>query len=126
MKEKLHIVEYPYQVTRTNREIANGHRAACLWFTGLSGSGKSLLANRVDMELFSRGIKTYVLDGDSVRKGLSKELTFTEEDRIENLRRIGEVVKLMCDAGVVVLAAFITPFEGVRQSLRASLGEFFF
>jgi len=126
MKEKLHIVEYPYQVTRTNREIANGHRAACLWFTGLSGSGKSLLANRVDMELFSRGIKTYVLDGDSVRKGLSNELTFTEEDRIENLRRIGEVVKLMCDAGVVVLAAFITPFEGVRQSLRASLGEFFF
>jgi adenylylsulfate kinase len=126
MKEKLHIVEYQYQINRADRENANGHKSACLWFTGLSGSGKSLLANKIEQELFSRGIKTYVLDGDSVRKGLSMGLTFTDEDRMENLRRIGEVVKLMCDAGLIVLAAFITPFEGVRQSLRASLGDSFF
>ena len=126
MKEKLHLVEHLYNITRAEREKANGHKSACLWFTGLSGSGKSILANFVDQELFCRGIKTYVLDGDNIRRGLNSGLTFTEEDRMENLRRISEVVKIMCDAGLVVLAAFITPFESERQSLRIQLGESFF
>jgi len=126
MKEKLHIVEHCYKITRFEREQANGHKAACLWFTGLSGSGKSTLANHVEQELFHRGIKTFILDGDNIRNGLNKGLTFTEQDRIENLRRIGEVSKLMCDAGLVIIATFITPFRRERQSLRNVLGELFF
>jgi len=125
MKEQLHIVEHSYKITRVDREQANGHRAACLWFTGLSGSGKSTLANRVEQELFAKGIKTYTLDGDNIRKGLSQGLRFNEDDRIENLRRTGEVVKLMCDAGLVVLATFVSPFERDRQSLRNLLGDVF-
>jgi adenylylsulfate kinase len=126
MKEKLHIVEHSYKITRLDREQANGHKAACLWFTGLSGSGKSTLANHIEQDLFQRGIKTFILDGDNIRKGLSKGLTFTEEDRIENLRRIGEVAKLMCDAGLVVLATFISPFIHERQLIRILLGESFY
>src|ERR1700733_6976161 len=118
MKEKLHIVEHCYKITRFEREQANGHKAACLWFTGLSGSGKSTLANHVEQELFERGIKTFILDGDNIRNGLNKGLTFSDEDRRENLRRIGEVAKLLCDAGLVVLATFISPFDRERKSLR--------
>jgi len=126
MKEKLHIIEHSYKITRLERELGNGHKAACLWFTGLSGSGKSTLANHVEQELFHQGIKTFILDGDNIRNGLNKGLTFTEEDRIENVRRIGEVAKLMCDAGLVVIATFITPFRRERQSLRNLLGESFY
>lgn len=125
MKEKLHIVEHCYSIRRGDREKANGHKAACLWFTGLSGSGKSTLANHVEQELFDRGIKTFILDGDGIRNGLSKGLSFTEADRDENLRRVGEVARLMCDAGVVVLAAFVSPFAHARQSIRELLGECF-
>ena len=126
MKEKLHIVEHSYQITRHDREQVNGHRSACLWFTGLSGSGKSTLANCVEQELSFKGIKTYTLDGDNMRKGLNKDLCFTEEDRVENLRRIGEVAKLMCDAGIVTLATFISPYERERQSLRTLMAGSFF
>lgn len=125
MKEKLYIIEHSYKLTRPGREQANGHKAACLWFTGLSGSGKSTLANIVEEKLFQKGIKTFILDGDNIRKGLCKELSFTEEDRIENLRRTGEVARLMCDAGLVLLATFISPFERDRQWIRTLLGDSF-
>ena len=125
MTEKLHIVEHKFGITRQEREFANGHKSTCLWFTGLSGSGKSTLANVVEQELFNRGIKTFVLDGDNIRTGLNKGLTFTPHDRDENLRRIGEVSKLMCDAGLVVLAAFVSPFIRERQMLRDLLGASF-
>jgi adenylylsulfate kinase len=126
MEEKLHIVEHSYKITRLEREQANGHKAACLWFTGLSGSGKSTLANLVEQKLFHKGIKTFTLDGDNVRKGLNIGLRFTEEDRIENLRRVGEVAKLMCDAGLVTLATFVSPYERERQSLRNLLSPRFY
>jgi adenylylsulfate kinase len=125
MKEKLHIVEHSYKLKRVDREAANGHKAACLWFTGLSGSGKSTIANCVEQELFERGIKTFILDGDNIRKGLCKDLSFTEADRIENLRRIGEVSKLICDAGLVAIATFISPYRRDRQWLRSLLGDLF-
>jgi len=125
MKEKLHIVEHSYKLKRVDREAANGHKAACLWFTGLSGSGKSTIANCVEQELFERGIKTFILDGDNIRKGLSKDLSFTEPDRVENLRRIGEVSKLICDAGLVTIATFISPYQRDRQWLRDLLGDLF-
>ena len=118
MEEKLHIIAHNYQVSRAEREQKNGHQSACLWFTGLSGSGKSTVANVVEQELFNMGYSTYILDGDNVRKGLNKDLTFSEESRVENIRRIGEVAKLMCDAGLVVLAAFVSPFIKDRQLLR--------
>jgi adenylylsulfate kinase len=125
MKEKLHIVEHSYKLKRADREKANGHKAACLWFTGLSGSGKSTIANVVEQELFERGIKTFILDGDNIRKGLCSDLSFTEEDRVENLRRIGEVSKLICDAGLVAIATFISPYRRDRQWLRGLLGDSF-
>jgi adenylylsulfate kinase len=126
MAEKLHIVEHSFKINRAEREAANGHKSICLWFTGLSGSGKSTIANLVETELFEKGIKTFILDGDNVRNGLSKGLTFSAHDRDENLRRIGEVAKLMCDAGLVVLAAFVSPFIRERQMLRELLGSSFY
>ena len=125
MNEKLHIVEHSYKITRVDRERANGHKAACIWFTGLSGSGKSTLACLVEQQLFDAGVKTYTLDGDNIRNGLNKGLTFTEADRVENLRRTAEVAKLICDSGAVLLATFITPFERERRLLRELLGEMF-
>jgi adenylylsulfate kinase len=125
MDKGQHITEHSYCISRKAREQANGHKAACVWFVGLSGSGKSTLANHVEQELFNMGIKTFSLDGDNIRKGLNKDLTFTAADRDENLRRISEVVKLLCDAGLVVIASFITPFAHERKALRAFLGESF-
>lgn len=125
MKESQHIYEQKYQVCLKDRELKKGHKAACIWFTGFSGSGKSTLANRVEQELCKRGFHTYILDGDNMRKGLNKDLTFSEEDRVENIRRIGEVAKLMCEAGLVVLAAFITPFRKDRALLRELIGHNF-
>lgn len=93
-----------------------------IWFTGLSGSGKSTLAVQLEAELHARGFKTYLLDGDNIRTGLNKDLTFTDEGRVENIRRIGEVSKLMLDAGIVVLSAFISPFEADRQQVRSIVG----
>lgn len=106
-------------VSRADREALAGHRGATLWFTGLSGSGKSTLANAVAAELHRRGVRTYVLDGDNVRQGLNKDLGFTAEDRVENIRRIGEVAKLFTDAGVVTLTAFISPYRSDRALARS-------
>lgn len=106
-------------VTPAMREALNGHRGATLWFTGLSGSGKSTLANAVAAALHARGVRTYVLDGDNVRQGLNRGLTFSAEDRRENIRRIAEVAKLFTDAGIVNLTAFISPFREDRALARA-------
>jgi len=125
MEEKLHIIAHDYKICREDREQKNGHRSACLWFTGLSGSGKSTLANLVELELCGMNMRTYILDGDNIRKGLNKDLNFSEEGRVENIRRIGEVAKLMADAGIVVLAAFVSPFIKDRQMLRDLMGDYF-
>ncbi len=104
---------------RQDREALRGHGSAILWFTGLSGSGKSTLANGVNGELHRRGVAGYVLDGDNVRHGLCQDLGFTDADRVENIRRIGEVAKLFLDAGVITLTAFVSPFQGDRDRARA-------
>ena len=113
-------------VSRTDREALNGHRGALLWFTGLSGAGKSTIANAVDHELFQLRSHTYLLDGDNVRHGLNSNLGFSEQDRRENIRRIGEVAKLMVDAGLIVSSAFVSPYRRDRDAIRALFnpGEF--
>ena len=105
-------------VSYKSRISIKGHGSAVLWFTGLSGSGKSTIANKLDLELNKKNIHTYLLDGDNVRQGLNKNLGFSEEDRVENIRRIGEVSKLFVDAGIVTLTAFISPFKNDRKSVR--------
>jgi len=105
-------------VVRADREKKNGHKAVVLWFTGLSGSGKSTLAHAVENALYDRGCHTYVLDGDNIRHGLNKNLGFSPEDRKENIRRIGEVSKLFCDAGAIALTAFISPYRADRDKAR--------
>jgi len=105
-------------VTRTRRETQNNHKSVILWFTGLSGAGKSTLAHAVEEQLHQLGCRTYVLDGDNVRHGLCGDLGFSESDRKENIRRIGNVSKLFLEAGVIVLTAFISPFRSDRQLVR--------
>jgi adenylylsulfate kinase len=115
-----------YEITKAKRISLLAQRPFVLWFTGLSASGKSTIANAVDIELHNRAIKTYVLDGDILRDGLSSNLGFSEADRCENIRRVGEVTKLFLDAGIIVLTAFISPFSSDRDRVRALLedGEF--
>ncbi len=98
MQEKLHIIPHNYKLGQADKVSRQGHKAACLWFTGLSGSGKSTVANAVEQALFAEGFHTYILDGDNIRNGINKDLDFSEAGRNENIRRIGEVVKLFCDA----------------------------
>jgi len=114
------------EVDRQAREAAYGQRGAILWFTGLSGSGKSTIAHRVERLLVERGAFAYVLDGDNVRHGLNSDLGFSAEDRVENIRRIGEVARLFADAGALVLSAFISPYREDRQRVRNLVrpGEF--
>ena len=109
-------------ITRIDRERLNGHKGKVIWFTGLSGSGKSTLANALEVELHSRGLRTYILDGDNIRQGLNKDLGFTDADRVENIRRIAEVAKLMVDAGMIVMTAFISPFRREREMARELIG----
>lgn len=104
------------------REQLMNQQATLIWFTGLSGSGKSTLAVQLEAQLYSLGFKTYLLDGDNIRAGLNKDLSFTDEGRIENIRRIGEVSKLLLDAGVIVLSAFISPFQADRKQVKAIVG----
>jgi adenylylsulfate kinase len=113
-------------VTREDRARLNGHQAAALWFTGLSGAGKSTLAHAVERRLHEMRCQTFVLDGDNVRHGLCKDLGFSRQDRAENIRRIGEVIKLFLEAGTISLAAFISPFREDRDRVRALLepGQF--
>ncbi|ABV37592.1 Adenylyl-sulfate kinase [Shewanella sediminis HAW-EB3] len=117
------VVWHQASVSHAQREVANGHAPAVLWFTGLSGSGKSTVANAVDKMLHDLGCKTYVLDGDNVRHGLNGDLGFSDADRVENIRRIGEVSKLFVDAGLLVSTAFISPFVEDRESVRALLND---
>lgn len=112
-------------VTRVRREQLNGHRAAILWFTGLSGAGKSTIAHAVEEHLHQQGHRTYVLDGDNVRHGLCGDLGFSIADRHENIRRIGEMTKLFADAGIVVLTAFISPLRADRDIVRRLAGADF-
>jgi adenylylsulfate kinase len=121
-KEKLHIIPHDHKISREDRERLLGQKAQVLWFVGLSGSGKSTLASRVEQELHQMGKLTYILDGDNVRAGLNKDLDFSEASRVENIRRIGEVSKLMLDAGVMVLTAFISPFRADRQAVKDLVG----
>lgn len=116
-------VHQDYQITQEDRNKLNGHQAKLLWFTGLSGSGKSTLANQVEVALHKKGLKTYVLDGDNIRRGINANLDFTPVGRAENLRRIAEISKLFIDAGVVVLGAFVSPMERDRKRISKIVGN---
>ncbi|OIS64058.1 adenylyl-sulfate kinase [Bacillus subtilis] len=127
MTQNPNIIWHPAAISKSDRQSLNGHKSCVLWFTGLSGSGKSVLANAVDEKLYRKGIQSYVLDGDNIRHGLNKDLGFQTGDRIENIRRIGEVAKLFVDSGQMILTAFISPFREDRDMVRALFpkGEFF-
>jgi len=105
-------------ISRTDRELLNGHKGFTLWFTGLSASGKSTLANLCDQEMYNRGYHTYVLDGDLIRKGLNKDLDFSPAARTENIRRIGELANILRDCGIINIVAFISPYRADRQVAR--------
>ena len=117
MKEN--IIPHTYQVSVADRRKLNNHNSFLIWFTGLSGSGKSTIANALELELYKQGIKTYTLDGDNIRKGLNNDLTFSPEHRTENIRRIAETANLMIDAGLVVLAAFVSPYKKDRENIKS-------
>lgn len=117
------VVWHSHVVSRQARERLHGHRGVVLWFTGLSGSGKSTLAGALEQALHQQGVSTYLLDGDNVRHGLCGDLGFSDDDRRENIRRVGEVARLMVDAGLVVLTAFISPHRAERQMVRDLLDE---
>jgi adenylylsulfate kinase len=139
MSDETHITWHDHAVSRGQRESLFGHRGCVVWFTGLSGSGKSTIANLVDHKLHLKHVRSYVLDGDNIRHGLNASvaalvtvhgddfarrfgLGFSAEDRQENIRRIGEVARLFCDAGIVVLTAFVSPYRRDRQLVREKLG----
>lgn len=120
------VVWHHATVTRTRREEMNNHKSVILWFTGLSGAGKSTLAHAVEERLHQNGCRTFVLDGDNVRHGLCGDLGFSEDHRVENIRRVGETAKLFLEAGVITLTAFISPFRSDRERVRSLVphGEF--
>lgn len=120
------VVWHETTIKKTDRQKLNNHNSCILWFTGLSASGKSTLANALELKLFQQGLNSYVLDGDNVRHGLNKGLGFSDADRKENIRRIGEVAKLFVDAGTIVCTAFISPFKEDRDQVRTLVedGEF--
>lgn len=117
------IIPHQFSVTQEQRSELKGHNSLLLWFTGLSGSGKSTIANELEKALFKKGIHTYTLDGDNVRNGLNNNLNFSPDDRKENIRRIAEVANLMLDAGLVVLAAFVSPYIEDRENVRSIVGK---
>jgi adenylylsulfate kinase len=119
------VVWHNATVTRLRREDLNGHRGGLFWFTGLSGAGKSTLAHSVEEMLYQKGYRTFVLDGDNVRHGLCADLSFSDEDRKENIRRIGHMSMLYVEAGIVVLTAFISPFRADRENVRKIAGSDF-
>ena len=137
------VVWHEHAVTRADRERFNGHRGCVVWLTGLSGCGKSTVANLVDHRLYQRGVRSYVLDGDNVRHGLNATpqmlaerygqafaerfgLGFSQQDREENIRRVGEIAKLLCDVGLITLTAFVSPYRADRDAIRSSMekGDF--
>jgi adenylylsulfate kinase len=123
MEKKTFVVWHDGFVCRADKNRLNKHRSGLIWLTGLSAAGKSTIANVVEKELFERGIRTYVLDGDNIRNGLNGDLGFSPEDRKENIRRIGEVAKLMVDAGLIVLTAFISPYREDRDTVRKFIDD---
>ncbi|MCB0915022.1 MAG: adenylyl-sulfate kinase [Actinobacteria bacterium] len=123
LRRSANVVQHDFTIDRAARQALNGHDGKVLWFTGLSGSGKSTVANEVARTLHGLGIRSYVLDGDSVRHGLSKDLGFTPEDRAENVRRVAEVARLMLDAGIVVLVSLVSPFRSDRRAARSLFEE---
>ena len=106
-------------INKKLREKLSGHKGLAIWLTGISGSGKSTIANALEKDLYSKGNRTYLLDGDNIRHGLNKDLGFTDKDRVENIRRVSEVAKLMVDAGIIVIVSFISPFRIERQMARS-------
>ena len=118
IKMQENIRPHTYRISRVDRRKANKHNSFLIWFTGLSGSGKSTLANNLEQKLHDMGISTYVLDGDNVRNGINKDLSFSPADRTENIRRIAEVANLLIDAGLVVLAAFVSPYKKDRENIK--------
>ena len=116
------IIPHNFSITQRQRSDLKKHEPLLIWFTGLSGSGKSTIANALEKALFIKGIHTYLLDGDNVRKGLNNNLSFTPEDRSENIRRIAEVANLMIDAGLVVLASFVSPYREDRENVKRIVG----
>ena len=116
--EKLHIIPHQHAISKEDRERQNGHKGHVLWFTGLSGSGKSTVASAVERKLHQQGIRTFILDGDNVRTGLNSDLDFSAASREENIRRIAHVSALMKDAGLVVLSAFVSPYQKDRDFVR--------
>lgn len=123
MRRASNIHVHDLEITRKLREELNGNKSKLLWFTGISGSGKSTIANELEKELYSRGIRTYILDGDNIRHGLNNDLGFSDADRVENIRRVGEVSKLMLDAGIFVISSFISPFSSDREMVRTLVGR---
>lgn len=117
------IIAHNHTVQQIDRNRRNQHNSFVIWLTGLPCSGKSTLANEIEVELFEQGINTYILDGDNIRMGLSRDLDFSAEGRAENIRRIGEVAKLMADAGLVVITSFISPFHDDRKKAREIIGD---
>jgi len=122
LRRAQNVHKQPLSIARADREKLNSHRGKVVWFTGLSGSGKSTIANALEVELHAQGRRTYILDGDNIRQGLNKDLGFTDADRVENIRRIAEVAKLMMDAGLIVMTAFISPFRRERDMARELIG----
>ncbi len=118
----MNTVRHDYSITKADRELLNGHRSFLIWFTGLSGSGKSTLANLVEVQLNKKGVLTFSLDGDNIRQGINKDLSFEPKDRTENIRRIAEIGHLMVEAGVVTFAAFVSPYIKDREAIRTIVG----
>lgn len=119
---RLNVVPHDHRITPSMREALNKQKALVIWFTGLSGSGKSTLADLLETALFDAGKHTYLLDGDTLRTGLNKDLDFSAAGRTENIRRVGEVAKMMADAGLIVLSSFVSPFEKDRELVRQTVG----
>lgn len=119
----LHTVKQDYKTTKSQREQLHGHNTYLLWFTGFSGSGKSTLANLVEIALHKKGLSTYILDGDNIRQGINNDLSFAPQDRTENIRRIAEISNLMLDAGVITLAAFVSPYIKDREDVKQIVGS---
>lgn len=123
MNQQPHIFHHSFTITKEHRQALHEHRSYILWFTGLSGAGKSTIANMIERQLYTQGISTYILDGDNLRHGLNQDLGFSFEDRNENIRRVGEIAKLFVDAGIVVLATFISPYASNRNDIRKKVGQ---
>lgn len=122
----MNIFNQNFLIKKENREKNKNQKSCTIWLTGLSGSGKSTIANLVDQKLYELGYHSYILDGDNTRMGLNKDLGFSEEDRIENIRRVSEVCKLMNDSGLIVICSFISPFEKNREQAKEIIGDNFF